>query len=253
MPVMNVNGKMVHVQEINPGGTGTVLMIHGMLGNLSVYYYRIAPILARHFRVVMYDLKSHGMSEKANTGYDFQSMAGDAVSLMEAMELPPVYLVGYSFGALIALQTAIAHPEKIRKLSIIEGPDPYDPEPFARIDEYSRRSLEEYAAGVTDILGRKIGERQIERTHRLYEYLFRHTTIRYDMQKERDFFTQGGIDRIPHETLLIYGQGSDCVPAGEELARKITGSRLIVLEGNHQLPIREPAIVGRELDEFFMN
>lgn len=251
MPILNIKGKKVHFQEINPGGAGTILLIHGMLGNLSVYYYRIAPILARRFHVIMYDLKSHGMSERVDAGYDFQSMADDAVSLMEALRLPSFHLVGYSFGALIALKTAIRYPGKIRKLSVIEGPDPYDPEPFSRIDEYSRKSLETYAAGVTDILGRKIGERQIERTHRLYEYLFRQTTIRYDMQKERDFFSGGGIDRIPHETLLIYGKDSDCVPAGLALSGKISRSRLVLFDGDHQVPLQEPAGIGQALSNFF--
>lgn len=253
MPILNIKGKKVHFQELNPGGAGTILLIHGMLGNLSVYYYRIAPILARRFHVVMYDLKSHGMSERAEAGYDFQSMAEDAVSLMETLQLPSFHLVGYSFGALIALKTAIRFPEKIRKLSVIEGPDPFDPEPFSKIDEYSRKSLETYAAGVTDIFGRKIGARQLERTHQLYEYLFRQTSIRYDMQKERDFFSGGGIDYIPHDTLLIYGKNSDCAPAGHALSGKIRRSKLVMFDGDHQIPLREPAGIARELDNFFMD
>ncbi|HWK03481.1 MAG TPA: alpha/beta hydrolase [Puia sp.] len=253
MPILNINRKKVHFQEINPGGATTILMIHGMLGNLSVYYYRIAPILAKRYHVVMYDLKSHGMSERVDTGYDFQSMAEDAVSLMEALRLPSFHLVGYSFGALIALQTAIRFPGKIRKLSVIEGPDPFDPEPFAKIGEYSRKSLETYAAGVTDIFGRKIGARQLERTHQLYEYMFKQTSIRYDMLKERDFFASGGIDDIPHETLLIYGKDSGCVPAGQALSGKIRKSKLVLFDGDHQIPLREPVGIGRELDNFFMD
>ena len=252
MPVLNVNGHMVHFQELNAPGKDTILMIHGMLGNLSVYYYKIAPLLARNFRVIMYDLKSHGMSERVPAGYDLGSMAEDTLGIINALQLKKVHLVGYSFGALIALRTAIAFPEKIRKLAIIEGPDPYDPEPFERIDEYSRRSLETYAAGVTDIFGRKIGERNIERTHRLYEYLFRETTIRYDMRQERDFFTRGGIDRIPHETLLVYGRRSDCLVDGEILARTIRRATLSLYDTDHQLPLRHPTELALELQSFFI-
>lgn len=253
MPVLNVNSHMVHFQELNNPGKDTILMIHGMLGNLSVYYYKIAPLLANHFRVIMYDLKSHGMSQRVPAGYDFRSMAEDAVGIMDALKLRKAHLVGYSFGALIALRTAITFPEKIGKLAIIEGPDPYDPEPFERIDEYSRHSLETYAAGVTDIFGRRIGERQLERTHQLYEYLFRHTTIRYDMQQERDFFTRGGIGGIPHETLLIYGRQSDCLADGEVLSRTIRGSTLSLYEADHQLPLRHPTELALELNDFFMD
>jgi esterase len=97
-----------------------------MFSNLSVYYFNIAPLLATKYHVVLYDLKSHGMSEKVLEGYDLESMTNDLIALMEALNLQQVHLGGYSFGGLIALKMAIRFPERIKKLAIIEAPDPND-------------------------------------------------------------------------------------------------------------------------------
>ena len=96
MPVIKVNHRDVHIQELNKGAAETVLLIHGMFSNLSVYYFNIAPVLAEHFHVVMYDLKSHGMSERALEGYDLNSMTDDLYALMEVLNLNKVHLAGYS-------------------------------------------------------------------------------------------------------------------------------------------------------------
>jgi pimeloyl-ACP methyl ester carboxylesterase len=253
MPIIKIKGKDVHVQEINKEAAEPVLMVHGMLGNLAVWYFHIAPVLARHFHVIMYDLKSHGMSEKVTDGYDLHSMAGDLLSLMDVLQLPPVHLVGYSYGGLVALKTAIRFPGKIKKLSVIEGPDPGDQGPLAMMAAYSKEALRDYTTGMTEAPGRIMGKRQLDRNHRMYEFLFRETSIRADMYRERDFFYRNEIDTIPHKTLLIYGKDSDCVPAGRQLSHKIKDSRLLVMKGDHNVPVQEPRIIAHELKDFFIN
>jgi esterase len=142
MPVINVETRAVHVQELNKGAAETVLLVHGMFSNLSVYYFNIAPILAKHFHVVMYDLKSHGMSEKIADGYDLNSMTDDLSALLDQLELSSVHLAGYSFGGLISLKMAARFPDKVKKLAVIEAPDPNDDKTRDIIDEYSREFLE---------------------------------------------------------------------------------------------------------------
>jgi len=71
------------------------------------------------------------------------------------------------------------------------------------------------------------------------------------MQQERHFFSNGGINDIPHETLLIYGKDSDCVSAGLELQEKIKDARLLFVNGDHNIPVQEPFIIGHALKDFF--
>ena len=243
----------MHIQELNKGATETVLLIHGMFSNLSVYYFNIAPILAEHFHVVMYDLKSHGMSERTLHGYDLNSMTNDLYALIEALNLDKIHLTGYSFGGLIALKMALRFPGKIKKLAIIEAPDPKDEKARGIIDDYSREFLEHYVENFTDTTKVKMGKRQMERNHQMYEYLFYQTSIKNDMIAEKDFLNDAGIAIINKTTLLLYGADSNCMETGQWLNKKIPYSELIPVPGDHNIPIQEPVMVGNMLNAFFKN
>ena len=134
MPVINLPNVRLHVQELNPEGQETIVMVHGMFSNLAVYYFTIAPMLAKHFRVVLFDMKGHGMSEKVQTGYDLTSMTGDLLNLMHVLGIEKAHLAGYSYGGLVAMKMATRFPERVGKLAIIEGPDPTEQEVLAIID-----------------------------------------------------------------------------------------------------------------------
>lgn len=251
MPVIKVNNRGVHIQELNRGAAETLLLIHGMFSNLSVYYFNIAPLLAKEFHVLMYDLKSHGMSEKAVKGYDLESMTDDLLALIDELGLDRVHLAGYSFGGLIALKMASRFPDRVKKLALIEAPAPNDDKTRDIIDDYSREFLEHYVENFTDTTKVKMGRRQMERNHRMYEYLFYETSIKSDMLLEREFFGSAEIDGIGKETLLLYGAGSNCLDAGRLLKQKIKGAQLLEVPGDHNIPIQEPVLIGNLLDNFF--
>ncbi|HKG05629.1 MAG TPA: alpha/beta hydrolase [Pedobacter sp.] len=251
MPVIEVNNRGVHIQELNRGAVETVLLVHGMFSNLSVYYFNIAPILAKDFHVVMYDLKSHGLSERIAGGYDLEHMTNDLLGLMNELELGAVHLGGYSFGGLIALKMASRFPDRVKKLAVIEAPDPNDDKTRDIIDDYSREFLEHYVTNFTDTTRVKMGKRQMERNHRMYEYLFHETSIKSDMLAERDFFSSPEPDSIDRQTLLLYGAESNCLNAGKLLKRKIKGAELLEVTGDHNIPIQKPVIIGEALEKFF--
>lgn len=251
MPIVTVNGKSVHIQELNKEATESIVLVHGMFSNLSVYYFSIAPLLATKYHVVLYDLKSHGMSEKALTGYDLESMTNDLLALMEELKLQKVHLGGYSFGGLIALKMAIRFPERINKLAVIEAPDPNDDKTRGIIDEYSREFLEHYVENFTDTTKVKMGKRQMERNHRMYEYLFYQTSIKTDMELEKFFFDSPAIETIKKATLLLYGTDSNCLNAGKQLDGAIENASLIAVPGDHNIPIQQPLVIAEALLNFF--
>ena len=92
MPIITINNKKVHIQELNKDAKDTVVLIHGMFSNLAIYYFNIAPILAQHFHVVMYDLKSHGKSERTLEGYDLENMSSDLIAMMDYLQIKKAQL-----------------------------------------------------------------------------------------------------------------------------------------------------------------
>ncbi|WP_185286528.1 alpha/beta fold hydrolase [Chryseobacterium indologenes] len=250
MPIITVNNKQVHIQELNKTAEQTVVLIHGMFSNLSIYYFNIAPILAQHFHVVMYDLKSHGMSERFLDGYDLDTMSSDLICLMDTLQLKKVHLAGYSFGGLIALKTALQYPERVNKLVVMEAPDPQDEKARNIIDEYSKEFLEHYVANYTDTTKVQMGKRQMEKNHRMYEFLFNQTSIKADMIREKDFLNEADFNELKASTLLLYGADSNCRPTGEWLQTQIGNSVLELIPGDHNIPIQEPQMIAETITDF---
>lgn len=250
MPIITVNNRQVHIQELNKGAGQTVVLIHGMFSNLSIYYFNIAPVLAKHFHVVMYDLKSHGMSERFLDGYDLDNMSSDLIGLTDHLQLEKVHLVGYSFGGLIALKTALEYPDRVNQLVVMEAPDPQDEKARNIIDEYSKEFLEHYVANFTDTTKVQMGKRQMEKNHRMYEFLFNQTSIKADMIKEKHFLGEARFNELTAPTLLLYGADSNCRPTGEWLQSQISGSELELIPGDHNIPIQEPALIAETIAQF---
>jgi pimeloyl-ACP methyl ester carboxylesterase len=250
MPIIAVNDKKVHIQELNKGAEQTVVLIHGMFSNLSIYYFNIAPILAKHFHVVMFDLKSHGMSERFTDGYDLENMSSYVLALMDALNIEKAHLVGYSFGGLISLKTALKAPNRIEQLVVIEAPDPQDEKARGIIDQYSKEFLEHYVANFTDTTKVQMGKRQMEKNHRMYEFLFNQTSIKADMIKEKHFLSEVDFSELKPLTMLMYGEDSNCRPTGEWLNDQIGRSELKLIPGDHNIPIQEPALIAETIAHF---
>jgi len=94
----------------------TIVLVHG-LGSQVVDWYPVARRLARHFRVVFVDLPGQGASDLQRITLERARMSLDAVL---AAEHDPVVLVGHSLGGLLCADEALARPEHVRGLVLIE-------------------------------------------------------------------------------------------------------------------------------------
>lgn len=253
MPLVAANGLSVHVQELGAGIP--VVMIHGLLiGSLASWYFTAGPALAQHHRVRMYDLRGHGRSERAATGYDVATLVGDLAAL--TADLEPFDVVGHSWGGLVALRFALAHPDRVRRLAIVEAPLP----PSSALEMAAflsspglsstdpQRLLDALPAQLREAVAS--GRRQAERLMKSLEYLLLHTTLLADVRAEPDV-RDDELARIRCPTLCIYGDRSSCAPAGDRLARTIPGARLAVLPGGHYLHLDARAQLTAALEDHF--
>ncbi len=250
MPIVQVNNKNIHLLEMNHESSQAIVMIHGMFTNLSVFYFNISPNLSDRFRVVMYDLKGHGMSERSDHGYDLESMSNDLIALMDTLQLNKVHLIGYSYGGLIALKTALLYPGRVEKLIVIESPRPDQGDSPEMIQKFGNEFIDQYLNNYESTTALKPGRRQIEKNRQLFDYLFNHTSIKEDFNKDNDFFDQIEKNPVGHKTLLLYGESSDCLQAGELLHQMIPGSVLQTTPGNHNLPVQEPQWITNQINSF---
>lgn len=250
MATIQVNNKKIHVLEMNRESAQTIVLIHGMFTNMSVFYFNIAPELAKHFHVVLYDLQSHGMSERVDSGYNLEAMSDDLIALMDELDLKKVHLVGYSYGGLIALKTAMLHPHRVEKLAVIESPKPDEGEAPEILQKYGNEFIDQYLSNYAESTSLKPGKRQIEKNKKLYEYLFNHTSIKEDFNMDNDLFDIIADNPIKVPTLLLYGLDSDCLSAGDILKNIIPDSSFLKGQGDHNLPVQDPLWISNQLLDF---
>lgn len=112
MPRIAIDGMKFYYQQAGQGPD--VVLIHGVTGNLAMWpLINLNNILAEDFRVTVYDLRGHGYSDTPLTGYTSADMADDLHKLHRALGLGPAYLLGHSFGGVIAMHAAVLHPDQV--------------------------------------------------------------------------------------------------------------------------------------------
>lgn len=97
-------------------GTGEPLvMIHGAQGDQSMFS-GLVPVFAHQFRVLTFDQRGSGLSEKPDMEYSMAMLADDTAALMEHVGCASAHVIGVSMGGMIAQEFALRHPRKVRSL-----------------------------------------------------------------------------------------------------------------------------------------
>jgi pimeloyl-ACP methyl ester carboxylesterase len=108
-----VNGVKIWYAEFGKGQP--VILLHGGLGN-SNYWGLQVKALEKHYRVIVMDSRGHGRSTRNEQPYGYDLMASDVIGLMDYLKIQKAAIVGWSDGAILGLDIAINHPERITKL-----------------------------------------------------------------------------------------------------------------------------------------
>ena len=126
-----------------------VLMLHGGLAN-SNYWGNQVPALAEKYRVIVMDSRGHGRSTRDDRPYGYDLMAADVIGLMDFLKLPKAAIIGWSDGAILGLDIAINHPERLTKLfAFAANSDPSGVADIAQspvFNVYIARAEKEYQA-----------------------------------------------------------------------------------------------------------
>jgi pimeloyl-ACP methyl ester carboxylesterase len=92
-----------------------VILLHGGLAN-SNYWGNQVRALQTRYRVVVMDSRGHGRSTRNAQPYSYDLMAADVLGLMDFLGIRKAAIVGWSDGAIIGLDIAMHHPERVSKL-----------------------------------------------------------------------------------------------------------------------------------------
>ena len=110
---VSANGISIYYAVYGQGSP--VILLHGGLVN-SDWWGNQIPALATHHTVIVMDSRGHGRSTRDARPYSYDLMADDVVALLDALKLSKADVVGWSDGAIIGIDLAIRHPDRVGKI-----------------------------------------------------------------------------------------------------------------------------------------
>ncbi len=112
----------LHVQDWGRHGQPLLVFLHG-LASTSHMFDLIAPAFATDYRVLAIDQRGHGLSDKPDSGYDFETISSDLDKLPAGLGYShePIILAGHSWGAATTLYYAATRPQRLTKAILIDG------------------------------------------------------------------------------------------------------------------------------------
>jgi pimeloyl-ACP methyl ester carboxylesterase len=256
MPLASING--IHISYQIEGEGEPLVMIMGFTAS-RIGWMPQRRFFRKYFRIINFDNRGAGKSDKPSGPYSTRMMADDTVKLMDALGIEKAHIMGLSMGGMIAQELAINHPQRVMKLVLAAT--------YARQDETSGDTLEQAeflhlspekkASGLVGLAFNKpfyrftfgllagVQTRFIGASGRVgiagqSEACLKHDTL------ER-------LSSITAPTLVIVGTGDRIIKpvSSEVIARKIPNAKLVKVDGaSHYFSFEMKNVFNREVLNF---
>ncbi|MGB8699440.1 MAG: alpha/beta hydrolase [Thermosynechococcaceae cyanobacterium] len=113
----------INLHYVTQGSGDLVLLLHGFPEFWYAWRFQI-PVLSRHFKVVVPDLRGYNDSDKPTSGYDLDTLTQDILGLIKNLGFSKAHIVGHGWGGMIGWNLAQKFPESLLSLSLLSAPHP---------------------------------------------------------------------------------------------------------------------------------
>lgn len=116
-----VNGLNMYY-EIHGSGSGEPLvLLHGSFMTISNNWTGWIGELSKTRKVIAVEMQGHGRTADINRDFSYENLADDVAAMLDYLKIKQADVLGYSMGGGVAMQVAIRHPEKVRKVVSISA------------------------------------------------------------------------------------------------------------------------------------
>jgi len=246
------------------GGGANVILVHGLGLNQSMWRWQWDALVAQ-YRVIAYDLLGHGDSPKPNRRYLMEHMVDQLDELIDTVQAKSCALLGFSLGGSIVQAYALAHPEKVQALVILNAAHARSQEQREKILLRVQQAKEQGpAATIDDALERWFSADFAAREPQVLEQIRRWVTgndpdiypLVYRLLVEADIGLEQAITGIRCPALVITGAEDfgNSPEMAQTMANLIPSARVEILAGlRHMALVENPAVVNRLLSDFLID
>ena len=248
------SGLRLRVLESGDGSGEPVVLVHGWGACVYTFRFTLGALARSGRRVLTFDLRGHGLSDKpvGRDDYATSALVGDLRELMDRCDLERADLIGHSLGGSIALQFALAHPSRVRRLVLV-APVGLTTVPLQTIAHLlTPRVTERFARYlpprlVTAFLlrgaygdGRRVTDRTVDEYWAPSQFKEYYVAVRRLLER---FAWQPlpprELAKVAQRTLVMLGGADRLIRGGQGAANVIPDVSVVSLEGAGHLGIEE--------------
>ena len=256
MPTIPANHINLYYEEHGDGQP--LVFIHGLGSSTRDWEFQV-PEFSKSYRVIAFDLRGHGQSDKPAGPYHLPMLAADLAGLLQALRIPSAHLVGISLGGGVAFQFALDYPAMVKTLTIVNsGPS------LGGTPEQARQEIERRVGIVQQLGMRAMGEALSPNLFPKPEHAaLRETFVarwaendpRAYIEATRSMLGWNVVDQlgaIVCPTLILAAdQDYSPVAAKEAYVKMTPHARLVVIpDAHHATPIEQPEKFNAALTDF---
>ncbi len=258
-----VEGGRLYVEE-HGAGDPPLLLLQGLGYSMWAWRYQL-PAFGSKRRTIAFDNRGTGRSSLEPGPFSMEQFAGDALSVLDALEVESAHVLGLSMGTFVAQLMALLAPGRVRSLVLVGGSPgglEHTPLPAETLEAWLANSQLPPTEFVRQTMHLSFSPGWSESHPELYEELvearLHHPTPPECWQAQfaaAGRFLQDGapVEQIGVPTLVVHGDADRVVPVsnGRLLARRIPGAELVVLPGRgHVVHLESPDELNRLVENF---
>ena len=262
MPFVHAtDGTRIHYEVTGKSGATPVLMIQGLGASKNAWnLQRIA--MATRFRIISFDNRGAGRSDKPTEPFTLEQMADDALAVLDAAGIETAHVVGASMGGVISQIVAVKFPHRVRSLTLVCT--------ACRNHPWRQELLQSWAKTAADKGMIEVGKEAAQwvmspRSFRRLVPAFTWMGPLAALRPRHSFVSQidailntredlvDQLSTITAPTMVIVGNQDILTPRGdsEEIAERIPNAELVVISGAaHGLMMEHSSTFNRILIEF---
>lgn len=240
-----VNGVELHYTV--EGAGEPLLLLHGF-GSCSTQLRSITEKLAKHYRLILVDMRGHGQSTNPSGKFTIAQSADDIRALLDVLAIKRVRAVGFSGGGMTLLHLATSAPDRLSKMVLVSATTHIPDKTRARLKS---ATIETMPPPVLQLY-RQCASRGDDQVRSLVGQ-FRAFGDNYD---DMDF-KPADLAKIKASTLIIHGDRDELFPVSIPVAmyQSIQGAKLWIVPGGTHSRIAgaEESAFVREVENFLRN
>ncbi len=255
MPLVKVNGIQIGYEI---AGDGPPMVLISGLGYSRWQWRLMVPHLAKSYRVLTFDNRGSGETDKPEGPYSAAMLAEDLAELLEVLEMTPAIVLGHSMGGFIAQQLALTRPELVSKLVLAStnfgGPNhiPVTPEAMKVLTDTDTDPVTRVRNGAAIAFAPGFAEANSDLLDEIVQYRLSMPVPpeAYNAQMQiglslmsADAAFENKLPDMEIPTLIFFGEYDIVVPVDNAhlLAELLPNSELMILENTgHLFPLEAP-------------